>query len=274
MPGRKAGGIVQRKKVSDVAALPFLKVANLGQAAAQLQLVVEDPRFGHLLEDDAHAVGEGPAGAAGDRFHALALHPDLGAVHLHAQGIAPMPAVIVARLHHGAIQVGQVVVEQFLVLVQGVRGLPIFQREVGQLLQEGIGKTVEQTRFHTVAHVFAGEKAHRFVVGGQVGAIQEMGDAAVHQRTGSGFGHPFAVNGGHEHLLGLCELLRRNAQCIHFGNGVGHQAHGVVQVLRRYAHGYGIALVIAIIGTAKGMEINAAVGDSGSAEIAFQPMLQ
>ena len=143
VPCRKTARIVEREDVADVTALPFFQILNLAQTAIQQQFVMKNSGTGHLFIDDAHPVGKGPDGAARDRFPALVFYPDFLALGLHPQGVGSMPTVIVARFYHRAVQVRQIVIEQFLVLVQAVRRLPIFQGKVGQLLQKGVGKAVE-----------------------------------------------------------------------------------------------------------------------------------
>ena len=70
--------------------------------------------------------------------------------------------------------------EEGVIFVQRVQARAILQRQIGKLAQQGGRKLVEQAGFRTVRDVLPGEKARLLAIGGEIGPIQEVGDAAVH----------------------------------------------------------------------------------------------
>ena len=235
---------------------------------------MEDAAAGNGFEDDPHAVGEGPEGSARDGLFFLCLDPDLGAAYLKGQGVCAFPAVVFFRRNHRAEEVGQVVVEQLLVLVQGVRSTGEFQLEVLQLVQEGISKIVEKPRFRSVGQSFAGEITHGLRIRSQVGTIQEVGGAAPDVIFAGRNVRGAVPYKRREHLLGIRELPGRDPAAVHLCQRGGKHTHGRVRILFGYRDGHGVLLVGAIVVASEGMDVYEPVRDAGILQIAFQAMPQ
>ena len=195
---------------------------------------------------------------------------DLRAVHLQAGGV-PLPGVILRLLERGPVQIGQVVLEQGIVLVQRVQAGAVFQRQVGQLAQEGIRELVEQAGFRAVGHVLPGEKPRFFAVGGQVGAVQEVGNAAFHVLPVRQRIVPPREHFGHHHFLRIGELLHRHPESIQTREGPGNDLHRCLQMVAVRLDLHGILLVAAGLRAVQILEIQPAVRDTRVAQVPLDP---
>ena len=231
---------------------------------------MEGPTTRHLLVHHPHPVGEGPEDAAGDGLGLGLLEPDPRAFHLQAGGV-PLPGVILRFLERGTVQIGQVVLEQGVVLVQRIQVRAVFQRQVRKLAQEGSRELVEQARLRAVGQAFPGEKTRFLAVGGQVGTVQEMRDAAVHVLPVRQGRTPPGKHLGHHHLLRVDEFLHRDAEAVQAGQRPGNDLHRRLQVVAVRLDLHGVFLVAAGLGAVQIVEIQPAVRDAGIPEVPFDP---
>ena len=179
--------------------------------------------------------------------------------------------VILRLLERGAVQVGQIILEQGVVLVQRVQAGAVFQRQVGELAQEGIRKLVEQAGLRTVGDILAGEKPRFLAVGGQIGTVQEMGHAAVHVfpvRQGLA---PAGEHLGHHHLLRVDEFLHRHPEAVQARERPGNDLHRRLQVVAVRLDLHGVFLVATGLGAVQVLEVQPAVRDARVAQVPFDP---
>ena len=266
----KAAGVIQGQHVPEIAAFPFRQAVGAGEAAPQQERILEGAPARDLLVHHPHPVGESPQDAAGDGFGFGFLDLDLRAVHLQAGGV-PLPGIILRLLERGPVQVGQVVLEQGVVLVQRVQAGAVFQRQVGKLVQERTRKLVEQPGLRAVGHVLAGEKPRFLAVGGQVGAVQEVGHAAVHVfpvRQGLA---PPGEHLGHHHLFRVDEFLHRHAELVHPRERPGDDFHRRLQVVAVRLDLHGVFLIAAGFGAVQVLEVQPAARDARIAQVPLDP---
>ena len=138
----------------------------------------------------------------------------------------------------------------------------VLQRQFGQLAQEGIRELVEQAGFRAVGPVLPGEKTRFLAVWGQVGAIQEVGNAAVHILPVRQRRVPPGKHLGHHHFLRVGEFLHRHPEAIQAREGSGDDLHRRLEVVAVRLDLHGILLVAAGLGAVQILEVQPAVRDA------------